>query len=106
MAVVARGKPSITHFDVRARYAHATLLTCRLETGRTHQIRVHLAAIDHPIVGDPVYGRRGATIAFTRQALHAETLALIHPETANAMKWHAPLPADMRALLEGLSADA
>ena len=105
MAVVARGKPSITHFDVRARYAEATLLTCRLETGRTHQIRVHLASIGHPIVGDPVYGRRGATIAFGRQALHAETLALVHPLDGRPLEWHAPIPRDMRELIERLHRD-
>jgi 23S rRNA pseudouridine1911/1915/1917 synthase len=106
MAVVARGKPSVTHFEIRSRYAHATLLTCRLETGRTHQIRVHLASIGHPIVGDPVYGRRAASLAFSRQALHAETLALVHPRTGHPMKWHAPIPPDMHALIEQLQPDA
>ena len=75
---------------------------CRLETGRTHQIRVHLASIGHPLIGDPVYATRRTTIAFQRQALHAENLALTHPLSGRAMKWHAPIPQDMQRLLDGL----
>jgi 23S rRNA pseudouridine1911/1915/1917 synthase len=102
MAVVASGKPAMTHVHVRGRYADATLLTCRLETGRTHQIRVHLASIGHPLIGDPVYAPRRGSIAFHRQALHAESLALTHPVSGRTLKWHAPMPQDMRELIEGL----
>jgi 23S rRNA pseudouridine1911/1915/1917 synthase len=106
MAVVARGKPAVTHYSVVTRYAAATLLRCRLETGRTHQIRVHLASIGHPLVGDPVYGKRGAkngTRAFRRQALHAQKLALVHPRTRERVSWEAPIPDDMRDLLDAMA---
>ena len=104
MAVVARGKPAITHYEIVEGLPRATLLRCRLETGRTHQIRVHLASIDHPLVGDPTYGprRAGASLAFPRQALHAERLALIHPITRRARSWRAPLPADIVQLIARL----
>ncbi len=102
MAVVARGRDAVTHYQVVERYAHATLLRCRLETGRTHQIRVHLAALGHPLVGDPTYGKRASGIAFPRQALHAEQLALVHPETGKTMRWHAGPPTDMRELIAAL----
>ena len=100
MAVIARGRHAVTHYEVVKRYSDTTLLRCRLETGRTHQIRVHLSSIRHPIVGDPVYGRRRSTITFPRQALHAERLALKHPETGRVMRWRAPAPLDMRNLFE------
>ena len=109
MAVVARGKPALTHYRVVDRFAEATLLYCRLETGRTHQIRVHLASIGHPLVGDPVYGRRAVRTkdpVFHRQALHARKLALMHPATGQAMAWEADLPVDMRELLATLKAAA
>jgi 23S rRNA pseudouridine1911/1915/1917 synthase len=102
MAIVPNGKPAVTHLQVRARYAEATLLGCRLETGRTHQIRVHLASIGHPLIGDPVYAPRRTAIGFHRQALHAETLALAHPASGRTMRWHSPLPRDMRRLLDAL----
>jgi len=101
MAVVATGKAARTHFDVIERFGIATLLSCRLETGRTHQIRVHLASIGHPLVGDPAYGKRGP-IAFARQALHAARLGLVHPATGKEREWHSPLPADFSALLDTL----
>ncbi|MDH4181055.1 MAG: 23S rRNA pseudouridine(1911/1915/1917) synthase RluD [Betaproteobacteria bacterium] len=107
MAVVERGKPARTHVDVIERFGAATLVRCRLETGRTHQIRVHLAAIGHPLVGDPVYGRSAAALpaelrAFRRQALHAERLELDHPRDGRRMAWTAPLPADFAALLSAV----
>ena len=103
MAVVASGKHAVTHYEIRERFVDCTLLLCRLETGRTHQIRVHLASLRHPLVGDPTYGRRRG-MAFHRQALHAWRLALIHPATREPMSWNAPLPEDFAALLESLRA--
>ena len=101
MAVVASGKRAVTHFEVRERFAACTLLACRLETGRTHQIRVHLASLHHPLVGDRAYGRRSG-IAFPRQALHAWRLGLTHPTTRQPVKWESSLPADFASLLASL----
>jgi 23S rRNA pseudouridine1911/1915/1917 synthase len=103
MAVVSSGKPAVTHYEVRERFADCTLLACRLETGRTHQIRVHLAALRHPLVGDPTYGRRRG-VTFHRQALHAWRLGLVHPLTRKPIAWRSPLPPDFAALLESLRA--
>lgn len=108
MAVVAEGREARTHYRVLERFAEATLLECRLETGRTHQIRVHMASIGHPLVGDPTYGKRSAVragsplAAFPRQALHAFRLALMHPRTRTEIAWEAPLPADFEELLQAL----
>ena len=103
MAVVATGKPSVTRYEVRERLGDCTLLACRLESGRTHQIRVHLASIGHPLVGDAAYGRTHASgISFARQALHAWKLGLRHPLTDQPMRWEAPLPADFATLLATL----
>jgi 23S rRNA pseudouridine1911/1915/1917 synthase len=109
MAVLRQGgKEARTHYEVRERFAACTLVECRLETGRTHQIRVHMASIGHALVGDPVYGRAKsgeATLdAFPRQALHAWRLALVHPHDGREMSWESPLPADFAALLEHLRA--
>ena len=105
MAVIPTGKPAITHYEVLERFAACTLLRCRLETGRTHQIRVHLTSIGHPLVGDPVYRGKGAApagVAFGRQALHAERLGLRHPVGGAAMSWTSALPPGIAALLAGL----
>jgi 23S rRNA pseudouridine1911/1915/1917 synthase len=101
MAVVATGKPAVTHYRVKRRFAAHTLLECDLETGRTHQIRVHLASIGHPLEGDPVYAGK-ARGAFGRQALHAWRLAFVHPGSGKAVSFEAPPPRDLTALLEGL----
>ncbi|QWT49240.1 23S rRNA pseudouridine(1911/1915/1917) synthase RluD [Azospira inquinata] len=107
MAVVANGRPARTHFRIVERFPRCTLVECSLETGRTHQIRVHLASLGHPLVGDPVYarGRNGGAPAFPRQALHARRLGLIHPDTRAPMVWKVPLPEDMAELLAGLRAE-
>jgi 23S rRNA pseudouridine1911/1915/1917 synthase len=102
MAVVARGRDAVTHYEVMERFPGATLLRCRLETGRTHQIRVHLAALGHAVVGDPTYGKRASAIAFPRQALHAERLSLTHPASGRKMNWRAEPPADMQELIAAL----
>jgi len=101
MAVVPGGKPAITHYRVRESLPAHTLLECDLETGRTHQIRVHLASIGHPLEGDPEYGGRG-TRRLQRQALHAWKLAFRHPRTGKIVKFESALPADLRGLLEEL----
>jgi 23S rRNA pseudouridine1911/1915/1917 synthase len=106
MTVTARGRPAATHFQVLERYANAALLRCRLETGRTHQIRVHLGSLGHPLVGDPTYGKRNSSIPFPRQALHAERLALVHPVTRETMSWQVDPPKDMQDLIERLRSDA
>ena len=108
MAVVPEGKPAITHFSVEQRFPACTLLRCKLETGRTHQIRVHMSYIQHPLVGDSIYIKnpqkcptplREILTKFPRQALHAERLGLAHPDTGEWMEWQADLPEDMRHLL-------
>jgi 23S rRNA pseudouridine1911/1915/1917 synthase len=105
MAVSERGKQARTGYRVLERYGRAALVECRLETGRTHQIRVHFQHIHHPLLGDPVY-RRGARQAptFGRQALHACELSLVHPRSGRAMSWRAPLPPDMQRLIDELRA--
>ena len=103
MAVVASGRPAVTHYRVREPFERHTLLECELETGRTHQIRVHLASIGHPIEGDPVYAGRGAKL-LARQALHAWKLGFIHPRSGEAASFESPLPEDLLGLLESLRA--
>lgn len=103
--VHALGKPAITHYEVIERHPGLSLLRCRLETGRTHQIRVHMQHIGHPLVGDMVYAssrRSNAKIPFPRQALHAERLGLVHPASGVAMLWNTPLPPDFASLMQAL----
>lgn len=108
MAVIPSGREAVTHYFVDRHYVDSTLLTCRLETGRTHQIRVHMAYLGHPLVGDPVYGKRrcaNETLqAFPRQALHARRLGLIHPASEQPMSWSAEVPDDFAGLLRVLDA--
>lgn len=117
MAVVTGGREAVTHYRIRERFPNHTLLNVRLETGRTHQIRVHMAHVHHPVVGDPVYGRlripKGcapgvaeALRGFRRQALHAEHLELDHPRTGERCVWTVPVPIDMQALLARLRTQA
>ena len=103
MAVTRRGKDAVTRYRVLERYGHAALVECRLESGRTHQIRVHFQHIRHPLVGEGTY-RRGTRhgVAFGRQALHAVELSLTHPRTGKTATWHAEPPADFQKLLKGL----
>jgi 23S rRNA pseudouridine1911/1915/1917 synthase len=100
------GVPAVTHYEVIEQFGvSASLLVCRLETGRTHQIRIHLEQIDHPVVGDPIYGRQGRArlpVSFPRQALHAQALGFVHPMTGQALRIEAPLPTDMKDLIAGL----
>jgi 23S rRNA pseudouridine1911/1915/1917 synthase len=111
------GKEAITHYRVRERFRAHSVIQCNLETGRTHQIRVHMAHLGHPLVGDQLYGNglrlpRGASQelidalrGFRRQALHAEKLAFEHPITGDYLEFDSPRPADQEALIEALRAD-
>lgn len=99
MAVVSGGKPSITHIEVLKRYKDATLIECVLETGRTHQIRVHLNYIGHPLVNDPVYGKR-KLIDESGQCLHAKELGFIHPTTKKEMYFTSELPECMTNIID------
>ena len=115
MALNRMGKPAITRYEILERFSVQTYLRCNLETGRTHQIRVHMQSLKAPIVGDPVYGFRGiipirvmtqtlrdAVSQFNRQALHAIKLGLMHPATNEFMEWQIELADDMKALLEAM----
>ncbi|HEK2790317.1 TPA: 23S rRNA pseudouridine(1911/1915/1917) synthase RluD [Proteus mirabilis] len=118
MAVHPMGKPAVTHYRVMEHFRAHTRLRLRLETGRTHQIRVHMAHIHHPLIGDQLYGGRPRSLKgaseefretlrrFDRQALHATMLRLYHPITGIEMEWHAPLPDDMVELIRVLKVDA
>ena len=118
MGVREDGREAVTHFRLRERFRAHTALECRLETGRTHQIRVHMQHLRHPIVGDPLYGGplklpKGASEelvtvlrGFGRQALHAETLEFIHPVSGEPLRVSAPVPADMLQLLQALRDDS
>jgi len=104
MAVVKTGKPSRTHYRIVERFIDCTLVECALETGRTHQIRVHMTSIGHPLVGDSVYGGGTSRIPigpeFSRQALHARRLGLIHPASGKPMLWKSNMPEDMAGLID------
>lgn len=115
MAINRMGKPAITRYEILERFSVQTYLRCNLETGRTHQIRVHMQSLKAPLVGDPVYGFRGivpirvmtqtlrdAVSQFNRQALHAIKLGLMHPATNEFMEWQIELADDMKALLEAM----
>lgn len=103
MAVVEGGKEAVTHYRVLERYQTAALIECRLETGRTHQIRVHMARLGHPVVGDELYGPAKGTLAIAEgQALHAVCIRFIHPRTREAMTFETPPPPAFRALVEKL----
>ena len=109
MAIQARGKRAVTHFTLVEPLRRAAMIECRLETGRTHQIRVHLASIGHPLLGDPVYGRNRPehrdvlhVLEFKRQALHAAHLGFVHPVTSLSMSFDSKLPRDMQALFTAL----
>jgi len=117
MTVRSDGRKAVTHYRIERRFRGHTLARVHLETGRTHQIRVHLAHVGYPIVGDPAYGGRkklpaGATPAlvqalqtFPRQALHAARLTLTHPKSGKRVSYDAPLPADLAGLLDVLARD-
>jgi 23S rRNA pseudouridine1911/1915/1917 synthase len=117
MAVRSDGRAAVTHYRIEKRFRAHTLARVRLETGRTHQIRVHLAHVGYPIVGDPVYGGRrripagasppllAALEAFKRQALHAARLEFVHPKSGKSVSFEAPLPADFKKLLAVLERD-
>jgi 23S rRNA pseudouridine1911/1915/1917 synthase len=118
MAVSNQGKPAVSHYRVMKKYRAHTLVQVRLESGRTHQIRVHMAHLHYPVVGDPVYGGRlkiptGASEnlkkvlrGFRRQALHALKLSLVHPKTGKRVQWVTSVPEDMSKLMEALALDA
>jgi len=104
-----RGKRAVTHWKRLDALRGAALMECRLETGRTHQVRVHMASIGHPLLGDPVYGRAGMAhgkllkdLDFHRQALHAAELGFVHPVTKNRLSFSSPMPSDMQELFKSL----
>ena len=110
VAIVAAGKRAVTHWTLTKVLKDAALVECRLETGRTHQVRVHMASIGHPLVGDPVYGKVRPshrqmleTIGFRRQALHAARLGFIHPIQSNALSFDSEMPDDMQELFKQLN---
>ena len=106
MAVVPTGRRAVTHWEVVARYPGVTHLRCRLETGRTHQIRVHMAYIGHPILGDTVYGAKKPVPGLTGQCLHATGLRFVHPRTGEPVELRCPLPPEFTAMLQKLQSKA
>jgi 23S rRNA pseudouridine1911/1915/1917 synthase len=112
MAIVSegRGKRAVTHYRTVRPLRESALVECRLETGRTHQVRVHMASIGHPLLGDPVYGRNRPAhreslkrLNFERQALHAAELGFIHPVTRERLSFKSAVPSDMQELLSALA---
>lgn len=103
MAVHPTGKPALTHYTPKQALLKSTLVECKLSTGRTHQIRVHMQYIGHPLLGDPVYAPPIVAAKFTRQALHAHRLGLVHPQTGKTVYWESPMPEDMATLIESLA---
>lgn len=101
MTVIDGGRDAVTHFTVTERFGDFTLVECRLETGRTHQIRVHMRYIGHPLAGDPKYGPK-KTLSFGGQVLHAGVLGFTHPSTGEYLEFEAPLPEDFNELIENL----
>lgn len=99
MAITPDGKPAVTEFKVLERFENFTYVECKLQTGRTHQIRVHMKAIGHPLLGDTKYTARKNSFDIAGQALHSHTLSLIHPATGERMTFTAPLPDDMKKIL-------
>ena len=106
MAVVPTGRRAVTHWEVVSRYPGVTHLRCRLETGRTHQIRVHMAYIGHPILGDTVYGAKKPVPGLTGQCLHATGLRFVHPRTGESVELRCPLPPEFTAMLQKLKSKA
>ena len=109
IAIVEGGKRAVTHFQTLERLRESALVECRLETGRTHQVRVHMSSLGHPLLGDPVYGRTKQahravleTLGFRRQALHAARLGFIHPVKSNALTFESEMPVDMQELFDAL----
>ena len=102
MGIVDDGKRAVTHYEVLERYKNTTLIKCVLETGRTHQIRVHMASIGHPLVGDEVYGFKKQRFKLKGQVLHAKTLGFIHPKTKEYMEFTTDLPKYYNDLIEKL----
>ena len=103
MAVVEKGgRHAVTHYRVLERFGGYTYIEARLETGRTHQIRVHMAHIKHPLVGDPLYGPKKQALGASGQLLHAKILGFQHPKTGEYMEFESPLPEDFQQILERL----
>jgi len=100
VAVTEGGRNAVTHFKVIERFKNTTLLLCQLDTGRTHQIRVHLAYIKHPVVGDPVYGYKKQRFNTDGQLLHAKTLGFIHPTTGNYIEFETEIPAEFKKIIK------
>lgn len=102
MAIVKDGREAITHYEVLERYSHNTLIKCNLETGRTHQIRVHMTHIGHPLVGDPIYGYKKSKFKLQGQLLHAKILGFIHPTKKEFLEFSSELPSYFKSILEKL----